>query len=564
MRILLLLFVVLLGCSKLEPPSRWYSNVSETGVRMSWEIKIWNPTKTTLKATYTPSSTGGIVDYFRWEIGADGDCKRLVFRAVPRTVGIAAQDIVQLRVQDGATWYNAFYGFTENPFDVLEDTDQEYVILGMRSLLAKTTPNPRRYTVTDLSTLVTATGTSNVDPGGYYGDLPQGVAYNVAKVSTALGGVAWSYKLTALNDILDKLAGLANTLVTWGVDADGDFFFRSPTGSTTIGYATGEYIPQSVNASDVVTRAELIVSSENPAIITTRMKPTRINLQTPNTSTPGFTDFLGNPITYVKTNALHNTYFRSQFYQIGYVDAADKSGVFTSGTETRMTNIANAFDNNLATYANNSATINSFFTRIQSGKILGIEFEYSTSNKPDLVVQFSHGVERSGSVLIVILNADFPPTSGHGFRNRVRIYCNYDGGDTVSQTSSTLDLYSTTGIQAVDDFRIYDFKWLAFSPRLDDLAASLIKLPAANVAEFRQNGFVPPVKTVTISSIPVLGTTAFNAANFAYELDATEDLRTKIQLGERVVSESTRAIQNSIRTLDTLNRSDTRAYADSR
>jgi hypothetical protein len=563
LRLLWLVLLVLLGCSRLEPPSLWRSNVSELGVRMGWEVKVWNPTKTTLKATYTPTSTGGIVDYFRWEVGADGDCKRLVFRAVPATVGIAAQDIVQLRVQDGATWHNAFYGFVENPHSAIDDTDEEYVVLGMKKLIAYATPNPRRYTVTDLSALITATGTSNVDPGGYYGDLPQGVAYNAANISTGLGGVAWSYKLTHLNDILDKLAGLANVKITWGVDALGEFFFRIPAGSYSVGYAAGEYVPENSNASDIVTRAELIVSSENPAIVTTRGKPRNINFKTLNTSTPGYTDFLGNPITYVKTDALHSTYFRSRFEQIGYVDAADKSGSFSATTNLTFSNFSNIFDNDLATYAHNSTAASTYIEAVYNDATLGLEIEYSTVNNSALFIKIRQAIYRNPNILILALDAEFPPTAGHDTRNRVRIFCKYDGGDTVQKTVSVID-FSSSGSVAIDDFRVYDLKWLSLSPRLDDLAESFIKLPAPHVAEFLQNGFVQPVKTVTISSIPTLGTTAFDAANFGYELDAGNDLRTKIQLGERVVSESTRAIQNSMKTLDTSSSADARAYTDTR
>jgi hypothetical protein len=358
--------------------------------------------------------------------------------------------------------------------------------------------------------------------------------------------VFWDLKIPTLGEAFDKLAGFSTSAVTYGVDASGDFFFRVPTGSKSLGYAADRYVPNEINSSEIVTEARLVVSTENPVLIGSRNAPTNVRFETPTTTTPDYTDFLGDPILYTHTDASNATYGATQTFEVGLVEPCKANTNWTTTVSVGITDPANAYDGNPATYAyTTSAAAPWLIAAEKTGTILGFDVEYSTAPT-------AGALRIRGAILVngvppfvfnyVGLYADLPKTDGHTSRNKVRFLLKYDGADPIDRTVIRLDIWDA----AADALRVYSLEWLEFNPALEELAKSYIKTPATRAATYKAIGYQAPTAQTTITGHPTLGSIVFNEQSIQYNWTRGRGLESMLLLGDRALSEEARALRQLV------------------
>ena len=214
---------------------------------MSWTLNIWTPDKASLRASYTNTSPGGIVDGFEWSVRGDGSPTALRFKAVPSQVDIQPRDIVQLII-DGSS---AFYGVIVVAPPADETAVGAYTATGARELVEKTSLHQANYIEQDVSATVRSLVSGNLHPALTYDASAIPDSGKTIKPLTV-------YPSQLLGDLLDAFADSVGW--TWGVDADGVVFFRPKSGSLSVPYSESDVAWLPVLADGVVTRGVVVVA----------------------------------------------------------------------------------------------------------------------------------------------------------------------------------------------------------------------------------------------------------------------------------------------------------------
>ena len=221
---------------------------------MGWTLRIYTPTggphvSGSLIAEYTEYSPGGIVSGFRWSRAPHGDCLQMEFAAVPKLVDIPPRAIVHFLV-DGVS---AFYGFVARGWPAGDSRVRRYLVMGASYLL--------RYRVGS------AIYNAAADTGAIVRDLISQYGHPAIRYDPGLipktGYVL--QKLEArwidLHKLFSDLAA-ATPGISWGVDADGRFYFRSVSSVAAVRYEDGIHDALPIEAMEVWDEVILLAPPE--------------------------------------------------------------------------------------------------------------------------------------------------------------------------------------------------------------------------------------------------------------------------------------------------------------
>ena len=566
---LILVGFLLMGCGMFCPPHfdnhpRAYTT-ERNGVRLPWELRVWNPNKTVLKAVYTNTAPGGVVGPFDWERRPDGDCVQMTFTVRPDMTNIGSRDVVQLNV-DGV---NAFYGVITAPYDSSGTTGFQYVAEGGREFFTGIIPPRRDYSqISDISTILTRSFTSSSNPAGYWNDFPASVAYDAAQVQVSLGGIdRWSFpKSLSLDQILDKLASLAavSTKVTWGVDANGVFFFREATGTAIIGFSKEMLAAIAIDAKNVVSKASIIVSARDLYYTSSpfQVETTQNSVYVGDQSSTALPDAL----VYEYADSNHGTYNQEKVFQIGYVEPFSRLFLFDTTTGNNMVNFSNALDGNPTTYSNNNSSTPPDITLERATSplaTLGFEVEYSGTYTSTLQLQAVFYLDDGfgGYTPANTIRINLPPTGAHTVRNVTKQIVRYVG--TGTPKAARLNI-TGLGTWSSDQFRLYSAARLEWSNAINNAAKAQIMLPSTVAQQINLTGIQPPSKTLTLQGAPngdVIGPTAswkYSLSSSANSL--TGHKRTVVDVGNRDGSQSAQQFRIQSATLDSRQQGDLQPF----
>jgi hypothetical protein len=542
----ILVLLVLVSCGATpQPKKQWYTNLGV--VELSWTLTVWNPNKSTLKATYAQSAPGGVVGGFYWELEPDGNCQQLRFEGAARaqdgTRGLVIDDadIVRLEVNGSPACF-AVVDTAPDPDDKFVKT---YAGQGAKTLFRRVVvPRVQYTTATSISTIVANLSSS----------LPPAVTYVAGNVQ---GGLIlaqpFDYVVASLEQILNDLAALCGC--TWGVNSSGEFYFRQPsTTPQTIGYASAEPQFLTRHSEDIVTAVTFPIASVNPTVLYQK-------------GTGGvFTETRQAPILFRYADAAHSVYNREIPEQIRYLDPAVKNQSGTLDASSSWSNSTNAADGDSATYAESGGTFG--FKGLDLGqqtnltKIIGVQIEYSTDDDPtelSLYVVVDDFTPPVTSVQVWVAQASLPKTGGHTTRNIVRIYGRYTGATSYNRISAWF-----RGIFGAGDVRVYDIAILEENTTaLENYAKSFVKLPASFVRSVQLNNqLLTPTPRVQLTGTPS-GTVTADAKIYKYNHD-TKRTSTEIEVGTRGTSEGVRLMRQTMQILDERDRTTVRALVDRR
>lgn len=254
----LLALASLVACAVLPTPPRaaqraWHLT-PKGGSSVSWSVTFYNndgTTRGTLGLDHPVESLPSIV------VGPDGDCKEAIIRLVAADLPFALLPfgIAAIHV-DGVPVFRGYVATLGKAFSRELSTvklvglkDRFYDVNAKRPFVGTDAGQPLENTV---SVLVN----DAISASGEFAGGLRGVTYDASLVPTSNLSVPRIIPgFATFGTILDELAAQALTGTTWGVGADGRFFFRVPAGTLEIDEAlTGALVDwQDVAAEGTIT-----------------------------------------------------------------------------------------------------------------------------------------------------------------------------------------------------------------------------------------------------------------------------------------------------------------------
>jgi len=483
---------------------------------LSWELRVWTPNKSTLKATYTDAAPGGIAGGFRWSVRGDGNCEQMRFQAVPSKVDIAARDIVQLIV-DGQP---AFYGYVETAWPAGDGRLREYVAVGADRLLQQRLMDSRTYTEQDVGAIVRDIASRLLHPA---------ITYDPARVPDTGGILSLSHGFGVdLHRTLTDLAGSVGA--RWGVDATGTFFFGAGGSATTVGYAERGLRWLPVEGDEIVTRVVLIQ---------------RINDR-------------GDILTHTYTDPLHTVYGAEKAF-VSEIDltemwpapdsvVADSISVAPEQTADGGASWQNW--NGAATFLldpDPNTGLRSVEPPPEPGSICLTAIKqrgvWLVWNQPTYIdaVQID-AVNADGAELYLFFWWD---NGGATEKENIRL----EGGISFTGTIELKREVLRVGVGRIApcsnlgpwDVRVYRLAPLRYGAAVEQHARSLIRLPSQNPAEIEWQGYQPPARYLTVTGAPG-GDLTGEVEAWEYEWTPRR-MRSVARIGSRGSNPTARAIR---------------------
>lgn len=525
-----MLLLALAACGTAPSPVssdevRYYT--TEGVEPLSWKLDIYTPDKSSLRASYTNSSPGGIVAGFQWSARGDGAPLQMRWQAVPTGVDIQPRDVVQLTV-DGQP---AFFGVVTRTWPDDEPDVREYIALGGIELLRyRSHVDPAKYPEQDVAAIARQVISAYKHPA---------ITYDAALIPDLGDTISMPsvYRLE-LGQILDTLARTVSSKgVTWGVDAQGRAFFGVPSGSVQVGYEESDLRWQPEAGDEVVTRVDLILATTN-----------NNDLQ--------YSTFYGEmvagaqAVSWMPVNipivvsALHQN---DAIYGSHRTYSATGLIIHTNDAnwyDFHFTNAANAWDGDPTTYAANDTSAGTW-SEILTGETentyggivkfeldesavvqLRIEYQWKnpTTNKTEYVAHWSDDLDLSPgryNLKMFLLPPSRPYELGVQWTAQVTFYFN--------------------GVKTDGGLRVYDVMLLQVDiPAAIEYAKSLLKPPVQKPASVRWDRYQAPTPTATITGAPG-GDLTHQAREWRYTW-TPERIETVAMLGEAADDEMARAI----------------------
>jgi hypothetical protein len=207
----------------------------------TWTLNVYTPTggphvPSSLIASYSNSSPGGIVEGFQWSCAPHGDCLQLEFSAVPKLVNIPPRYMVQL-VVNGTP---AFYGYISRGWYATSGRAERYTAIGAAQLLRQRYANVTITGSTEIAGIVNQVMAFK-HPAINYTGTPPNTGYTLSTFKAP-----WVDIATILKDLAAAAGG-----VSWGVRPDATFYFQSVSSVRATSYVTANlrYLP--VEAAEV-------------------------------------------------------------------------------------------------------------------------------------------------------------------------------------------------------------------------------------------------------------------------------------------------------------------------
>jgi len=443
---------------------------------MSWNLHVWTPNAGALRATYTNVSPGGIAQGFRWSVRGDGSSLQLQFSARPSQVNIGPRDVVQLVINGQA----AFYGYVDRAWPSDDDEMREYVALGAARLLERRLMDGADYGEQDVAYIVRNIISRLRHPA---------IKYSSTYVPTTGRSIEMHQaSLIPLSRIFDDLvASVADTGVTWGVNASGYFFFKAVTGSASTDYANSGLRWLPIDGDDVVTKVELF----------------------------GGYDKWKTPLIYAYTSGYHATYGAEK----GAAVAPDILDISTpdhiawdgdlkitsdggsswdaaSGTASELSTLWDQ-DNLSGLRAIGSQTDSSCSAALS---FRGLRLQWD-AHRPINAVYVSARTNKASGLAAVA----FWQSGGVDQHAVLRgLNANFEGIIVVDKTINGLGLMQQFPCSNIGDWDIqaYEFRPLIWGARAHDIAAGMIRLPEQHPLEARWAGYQPPRPVLTVTGTP--------------------------------------------------------------
>ena len=481
---------------------------------MSWDLRIWTPDRSTLKASYTPSSPGGIVDGFRWSVAGNGNSKQMRFYAVPRLVDIGPRDVVQLLINGQP----AFYGYVETSWAPGDGKKREFVAVGAIELLRQRLMDLKTYAKQDVARIVRSI---------IYRLRHPAISYDIARVRDTGGVVNLGRSvLVPLYNVISDLAKTAGG-VEWGVDSSGVFFFNEAGRTTIIDYENHGLNWLPIEGEEVVSNVALLMA------LTVQPKDAR-----------AWSGYYGAGMPYTETPLGDNYYihyYRDPTY--GDIYATEKAYVYSnalvpwaergrsaSGT---VSNPGNAVDTDVNSYAEGPGdlVVNSPNGTMRWGQRAA--FVYQSTMRGGLAQLVLSGSDL-GNTNTKVVEIVLPYTGGE--RRLIELVMPSTPGGLENRSTYLSLSYVPDGAR-IYDARIYEFD----SARLDKYAKNLVRLPFQSPAEVQWDDYRPPARYLTIVNAPG-GTLTGATEVWEYELNSHRT-RTVAKLGSFGADPAARAIR---------------------
>lgn len=490
---------------------------------MNWRLDVFppntdenflGPLSSSQKAIYTNEEPGGIVGGFEWDIAGNGNCLQLRFdgsRFDPfsqtERLNIGPRDIVKLyHVTGVGSEVDAlFTGIVTTCAAPKDSSVQTYVAEGFRRLFAEKVMDERRPLIaSDLRTILSI-WFSEYDDGvkEYPSLLPAPVSF----IIPALTGYElsdFSAPFIRLDEALDLLAEAAPGY-SWGVNANGSFFFTDePFDPDTWDLRSSE----NVLAETLPIRSETLVTKVNLIVQSEAGRAFGYDIGTPDTITvsgpddPTTDDYDPIPIVHPVEHAQHNSYGAEVARLIPEIDPF--IGVTaTAITSTGLSNPGNATDGSDSTYAHNNGS--SSRCSIRSGThsyfqpYYGLEATYRClSGGVKLIIR---RWDNSASEYVDYFYVTTPSGSStlHTERFVIPRSAHAPTGSEPDRLAFEVLAY---GLDAADDFRLYDFKIMALDEdTLDNIGTSLFVLPAEQPTRLTVEGYLSPRSNVQFTGV---------------------------------------------------------------
>lgn len=223
---------------------------------MQWKVIILDTNATTVRATYTNASPGGIVSSIQFDLEPNGNCLTASFDGIPSQLDIQPRDMCQIYVDDmvNPKWYGYF---TNNPHPLSKEVFT-YSLEGAKNLLYNTTidefymrATPATADPTQADLLVThfdlIEQVAGFLPAFVLPDFENNASTTIGNVSPI---VVTDY---SLGQLLDDICGSSfEEAMTWGVRGNKEAFI-GPAGDTSIDVTAlrnlTEYGEESVDAT---------------------------------------------------------------------------------------------------------------------------------------------------------------------------------------------------------------------------------------------------------------------------------------------------------------------------
>lgn len=527
--LLFLLALILTACTTLAPPRAGplVSRTTQGGPPLSWNLKIYNPTKTALLHEFSNLAPGGLDGGFRWQLQPWGDTVRLEFAGRNDHLGVPPLGIVALTV-DGDP---AFYGTTPDTPSLLSPDVETVTVDGGREILRRYLSDQKVYgpqgifvTVRDLL--------SRRAPA-------LALSYNPAMIGDGTGTDAgptldvWYMPDAPLTDVLDELAKRAG--VPWGVSTSGVIFFGRPSPAPlNVAYAGQPWTRLPVQGRETVTRA------------TVRIATTLAGVEQVAWSDHGL--YLPASVTKTAQHAQHSVYQASAVLEppegtpLVLREAFEQVQTAPGST---ITGAGNAIDADPATYATvpPSQTLVLNYPTAAPKRRIGVEVThagtlrtrvevlYRQAGAPDQVLTFDLSTGQGISVSRFIL----PPPAGSGINPELP-------WDYLVQ----LVTFPTFESPA-PNLWVYDIRALTVDEAAAlNVATAALAVPHATPAQITLDGLIPPTTEVTVTGSPD-GDVTGAAALFEYEHQPNAVYTTKVRVGSSGQNKAVRALKLAVR-----------------
>lgn len=490
---------------------------------MGWEVKIYNPNRSTLLRTLTPEVPGGLDAGFEWQLDPHAGTANLQLNGRNDTLGIPPRAVVTLIV-DGAPW---FWGVVPDaPSLGSQDAETVLVAGGVEAL---------RVTLMD-GTVYRNQGVYSIARDILSRLCPPALVYSATQIGDGSGTDAGPvldtyYAPTAtLSDVLKALSESAK--VPWGVDALGRPFLGRPAAAPlAVAYAGQPWRRLPSQGREAVTQAVLRIVSA-PSL--------------PDGAQASYA-FAPETVTAVATHPTHAELRAQRAVEpppgVGLVGLSVPVGASPSSSYDP----APVIDDDSGTYV----TID--ITNVQRGlgvrsvvaRVVGVEFDYAlpaTQDSPIDPFGWTFGyLGAAGGITSGIL-----PVSNS--IRRVRVILPPDtpapatwGADfTIGAMLAMIPTPSTR-------LYVYRVRFLV----IDEAAAlrtaeSYLQVPYASPAEITLPGLIPPSPTVSATGSPDGDVTA-DAGLYVYRIGGPDGRQTLVRLGSTGQDQTVRALKWAVR-----------------
>lgn len=607
---LFFLAVLLFACSSVGPQGVPVTQVSPSsvqhpGVSMGFELKIFNPTGATLKATYTEASPGGLVDRFEWRVSGDGNCIELTFYGRPDRLDVADLDIVQFRLVnvkyavDGSNMSDTvFTGQVIDKPDNRAKRKQVYRVVGLKDwlrLVRQELNVPDQLITTTVSSLKAL--------------LPSFISGQAATVGSGFGSRPFALGSTPMRFAFDDLAKSAivpsgQKPVTWGLDRFGRLFFKRPTDSVTVPFSAILFNREDlrIQSTNVVTAATLVLGQSDPGDGKGEeyRKPHAITYRIENTAHATYQRETVQSVSNVvfeiapdTVDAYRGTDFMADQLMVGrtsvYGPYIGRTDYFNGKLWSSAIDQANVdlMDDDPATFSNIPTNFGGsgpldrrtllIEAKAPSGYIAigarwNIDSPGSDAQAPDYLKNFLVLVGSPSNVDLNAIALGVSPNTNQ------RVPGNYVGSAVLWGKGSALNpaLYTSvvqfwistplTDSAGFDvQVRVRTLKLICVKMDvLEQAAKSLIKLPSAVVEKVEIPGaYLYPFSVLSISGAPG-GTITGDATEYSYSYSATTGLKTMVSIGSSDASEAAQVMKLMAQDLDAAVGTSARVYSDRR